>query len=173
MSGGAPTSLSVCVREHVACVRIAGRANFTSSVDFKKLLQQLQGDGCTEIVLDLTECLLMDSTFLGVLAGAGMKCDSARQEGRPCLIELFHPPERILELLDNLGVLQLFTILDHAPQLGAFEQVDEGRASRVELNRTCWEAHKNLMNTSADNERRFRDAAEFFEKNLRKEEGKE
>jgi hypothetical protein len=29
------------------------------------------------------------------------------------------------------------------------------------------------MNTSPDNERRFKDATEFFEKNLRKEEGKE
>jgi anti-sigma B factor antagonist len=173
MSGGAPTSLSVCVRDHLACVRIAGRANFTSSVDFKKLLQQLQTDGCTEIVLDLTDCSLMDSTFLGVLAGAGMKADTARLAGQPCVIELFHPTERIIELLDNLGVLNLFTILDDAPQLGAFQRVDEGRASRLELNRTCLEAHKTLMNTSPDNERRFKDATEFFEKNLRKEEGKE
>ena len=173
MNGGAPTSLSVCVRDHVACVRIAGRANFTSSVDFKKVLQQLQQDGCTEIVLDLTECSLMDSTFLGVLAGAGMKCDNARREGNRCVIELFHPTERILELLDNLGVLSLFTILQEAPQLGAFQRIDECPATRLELNRTCLEAHKTLMNTSPDNERRFKDATEFFEKNLRKEEGKE
>ncbi len=173
MSGGAPTSLSVCVRDQLACVRIAGRANFTSSVDFKKLLQQLQQDGCTEIVLDLTKCSLMDSTFLGVLAGAGMKCDAARQEGRHCLIELFHPAERILELLDNLGVLNLFTILNDAPQLDVFHRVEEGNTTRLELNRTCFEAHKTLMNTSPDNERRFKDATEFFEQNLRKEEGEE
>jgi anti-anti-sigma factor len=154
-------------------VRIAGRANFTSSVDFKKLLHQLQEDGCTEIVLDLTDCSLMDSTFLGVLAGAGMKADNARQEGRRCVIELYHPTERIIELLDNLGVLGLFTILKDAPQLGAFERVGESRTSRIELNRTCFEAHKALMNTSPDNERRFKDATEFFEKNLRDEEGKE
>src|SRR6185295_15660024 len=84
MNGGAPTSLSVCVHDHAACVRIAGRANFTSSVDFKKLLQQLQEDGCTEIGLDLTDCVLMDSTFLGVLASAGTKCDAARQAGGQC-----------------------------------------------------------------------------------------
>lgn len=165
--------MSVCVRDHIACVRVAGRANFTSSVDFKKLLQQLQEDGCTEIVLDLTECSLMDSTFLGVLAGAAMKCDASRQNGQQCLIELFHPTERILESLENLDVLKLFTVLNDAPQLGAFQRVDEGETTRVELNRTCFEAHKTLMNTSPDNERRFKDATDFFEKNLRKEEGKE
>ena len=151
-----------------------GRASATSaSSGVGSPASRLQQDGCTEIVLDLTECSLMDSTFLGVLAGAGMKCDSARREGNRCVIELFHPTERILELLDNLGVLSLFTILQEAPQLGAFQRIDECPATRLELNRTCLEAHKTLMNTSPDNERRFKDATEFFEKNLRKEEGKE
>jgi len=168
-----PTSLSVCVRDAIACVRVNGRANFTSSVDFKKLIQQLQEDGCTEIVLDLTECSLMDSTFLGVLAGAAMKCDAPRQNGPRCVIELFHPAERILESLENLDVLKLFTVLTDAPQLGAFERVSEGETTRVELNRTCLEAHKALMKTNPDNERRFKDATDFFEQNLRKEERKE
>lgn len=172
MNGGVPTSLSVCVHDHVACVRIAGRANFTSSVDFKKLLQQLQEDGCTEIDLDLTDCVLMDSTFLGVLANAGAKCDATRQSGGQCVIKLFHPSERVLELLDNLGVLGLFTILEDPPQTGAFKRVDGGNTTRVELNRTCFEAHQALMNTSDDNARRFKDATDFFEKNLREDEGK-
>lgn len=171
MNGG-PTSLSVCVRDRIACVRVTGRANFTSSVDFRKLLEQLQEDGCTEIVLDLTECTLMDSTFLGVLAGAAMKCDGPQCNGQRCLIELFHPSERVLESLANLDVLKLFSILDDAPELGAFRRVDEGETTRIELNRTCFEAHKTLMNTSPENVRRFKDATDFFEKNLRDEEGK-
>ena len=171
MNGGSPTSLSVCVRDHIACVRVGGRATFSASVDFKKLLLQLQADGCTEIILDLKECTLMDSTFLGVLAGAAMKCDTARQNGSKNTIELFQPTERILELLDNLGVLPLFTVLTDAPQLGAFQRVTDGNATRGELNRACFEAHKTLMNMGPDNERRFKDATEFFEKNLREEEG--
>ena len=169
---GAPTSLSVCVREHVACVRIAGRANFTISPDFKKLLQQLQGDGVHEIILDLTECSIMDSTFLGVVASAGMKCDAARMAGGHGIIKLYRPNERVQELLDNLDVLNLFTLLQEAPKMGCFEQVDEGETTKVELNRTCLEAHQTLMNTSPENERRFKDATEFFEKNLRDEERK-
>jgi len=173
MNGGTPTSLSVCVRDHVACVRVGGRATFSASVDFKKLLLQLQADGCTEIILDLKECTLMDSTFLGVLAGAAMKCDTARQNGSKNSIKLFQPSERILELLDNLGVLPLFTVLTDAPKLDSFQRVNDGKATRVELNRACFEAHKTLMNMGPDNERRFKDATEFFEKNLREDEGKE
>ena len=104
MNNGSETTLSVCVRDHTACVRVAGRANFTSSVDFKRLVQQLQDDGCSEIVLDLRECRLMDSTFLGVLAGIGTRCDETRTQGKRCLVELYQPSERVAELLDNLGV---------------------------------------------------------------------
>ena len=167
MNNGAATTMSVCVRERSACVRIAGRANFTSSVDFKHLVQQLQDDGCDEIVLDLRECRLMDSTFLGVLASVGGKCETKRAAGQKCVVELFQPSERVTELLDNLGVLNLFTIIQDTPPFECFQPVQERNASKAELNRTCYEAHQRLMETSPENERRFKDATQFFEKNLR------
>jgi anti-sigma B factor antagonist len=166
MNNGAATTLSVCVRDHAACIRVSGRANFTSSVDFKRLIQQLQDDGCREIILDLRECRLMDSTFLGVLAGIGSRCDESRTKGQACVVELFQPSERVSELLDNLGVLQLFTIISETPAFESFEPVKEGQTSKVELNRTCYEAHERLMKTNPENERRFRDATDFFRKNL-------
>jgi anti-sigma B factor antagonist len=166
MNNGTATTLSVCVRDHAACVRIAGRANFASSVDFKRLVLQLQQDGCDEIILDLRECRLMDSTFLGVLAGLGARADESRARGRACVVELFRPSDRVTELLDNLGVLQLFTIIQEAAAFDSFEPVKEGDASKTELNRTCYEAHERLMQTSPENERRFKDATEFFKKNL-------
>lgn len=166
MNNGAATTLSVCVREHAACVRISGRANFTSSVDFKRLIQQLQDDGCHEIILDLRDCRLMDSTFLGVLAGIGARCDESRAQGKACVVELFQPSEKVSELLDNLGVLPLFKIVDQAPAFESFEPVKEGQTSKRELNRTCYEAHERLMKTNPENERRFRDATDFFRKNL-------
>ena len=77
----------VMVGEQFACIRIIGRANFTSSVDFKTLVNELRQKGCNCFVLDLSECVLMDSTFLGVLAGFGLKLsggngDQARQRHR-------------------------------------------------------------------------------------------
>jgi anti-sigma B factor antagonist len=173
MNNGAMTTLSVCVREHAACVRITGRANFTSSVDFKRLIQQLQKDGCDEIVLDLRECRLMDSTFLGVLAAIGARCDEERTQGHSCIVELFQPSERVSELLDNLGVLHLFTVIHETPPFECFEPIEESQTSKAELNRTCYEAHKKLMQTSPENERRFKDATAFFEKNLGDSNGKE
>jgi anti-anti-sigma factor len=173
MSEGTPTSLSVCVRDHVACVRVAGQAKFRAATDFKNLLLELQKDGCTEIVLDLTQCPLMDSTFLGVMTVMARKCEALKKENHPCVLKLYHPSERILEALANFEILGSFTVLEDPPQFGAFKRVENGNVSRVEMTRTCYEAHKELMNMSEDNARRFRDATEFFEKNLQEEEGKE
>ncbi|HEY0550710.1 MAG TPA: STAS domain-containing protein, partial [Verrucomicrobiae bacterium] len=139
---------------------------------FKNLLLQLQKDGCVDIVLDLTQCSLMDSTFLGVITAVARRFDAARKEGKPCTIKLYHPADRVLEALANLDMLRLFTVITDPPQATAFERVENGQASRVEMNRTCLEAHKALMKISEENERRFKDATEFFEKNLREEEDK-
>ena len=97
--------LLVLVGQKFACVKIIGRANFTSSIDFKILINELQQKGYTFFVLDLSECVLMDSTFLGVLAGFGLKMTGAQGNGTHKL-ELLNPNPRITDLLENLGVLE-------------------------------------------------------------------
>ena len=171
MSEGAQTSLSVCVRDNAACVRVTGRAKFNSATDFKRLIEQLQRDGCTELVIDLGQCSVMDSTFLGIMNAAGRKCEAARRAGRSCEIKLLHAPECVLESLANFEALQFFSVVKEAPAFGLFKRVDESGSTRLDVNRTCYEAHRSLMENSVDNQRRFRDATEFFKKGLEEEEG--
>ena len=83
--------MSVLVGERFACVKISGRANFNSSIDFKTLLSELRAKGYTYFVLELSECALMDSTFLGVLAGFGLKMMSPQNDGEDRQIELLNP----------------------------------------------------------------------------------
>ena len=98
--------MSVAVVDHTAFVKIPGRANFTSSIDFKTLLNELREKGYHYFVLELSECVLMDSTFLGVLAGFGLKLSQPQDGQRPGSIELLNPTPRVTELLENLGVLR-------------------------------------------------------------------
>src|SRR5437867_7339961 len=98
----------VFVGERFCCIKIIGWANFNSSLDFKALVSDLRQRGCHYFLLDLSECSLMDSTFLGVLAGFGMKMRQTQPDSREGAIELLNPNTRISELLDDLGVLHLF-----------------------------------------------------------------
>src|SRR6267142_6868375 len=100
-------NLSVFVGKNFACVKIAGRANFSFSPDYKTLLAELVQKGYGHFIIDLSECVLMDSTFLGILSGFGLKLNPASGAGQPG-IELLNSNTRVTELLETLGVLHLF-----------------------------------------------------------------
>ena len=161
--------MQVSIGEKCAFVQINGRANFTSSVDFKALLDQLLQKGYTCFILDLTECVLMDSTFLGVLAGFGLKLNSPQSDKVERSIRLFNPNGRISELLENLGVLHLFKITEGETNAPAnATDVKSTNATREEVTRTCLEAHKTLMNVNPDNVTRFKDVAAFLAEDLKR-----
>ena len=168
MSTG-PAKLSVLVGEQFACIRISGRANFSSSIDFKTLVNELRARGYSYFVLDLTECVLMDSTFLGVLAGFGLKMQATQNEA--AAIELRNANERITELLENLGVLHLFTLVQGPCKLqGAPEEVCSSRAkpSKEEVTRACLEAHETLMAINPQNTAKFKEVTAFLSEDLKK-----
>lgn len=161
--------MQVCIDDKSAFVRINGRANFTSSVDFKALLDQLLQKGYTCFVLDLTECTLMDSTFLGVLAGFGLKLNSPQPDKVERTIRLFNPNGRISELLENLGVLHLFQVTEGETNTPATaSEVKSSNPSREEVTRTCLEAHKTLMNIKPENVTRFKDVTAFLAEDLKR-----
>jgi anti-anti-sigma regulatory factor len=166
-----PAKMLVLVGEKFACVKIVGRANFASSIDFRTLITGLQQKGYTYFVLDLSECLLMDSTFLGVLAGFGLKMSSARGIQGGSAIELFNPNARITELLENLGVLHLFKLAQGCvPVPGQAEAVTHTPAtpSKEDVTRACLEAHQTLMQINPENAARFKEVAQFLAEDLQK-----
>jgi anti-sigma B factor antagonist len=161
--------LSVLVGRNFACVKIAGRANFMSSPDFKTLLGELNRKGYSHFIVDLSECVLMDSTFLGVLAGFGLKTNPGCATGK-CEVELANPNARIFELLENLGVLPLFKITTGAVQLPDDAKVsapDPVNPTQEQITRTCLEAHKTLMAVNPENAARFKDVTQFLAEDLK------
>ncbi len=153
----------------MACVRVTGRANFTTSVDFKKLMRQLQESGCRTVVLDLTECVLMDSTFLGVLANEGQQRAVQQAGGAKPGLELVNPNQRIRDLIDNLGVTHLFQVIHCDLSKEEFKAVEPAAGTtREEITRTCLEAHQALMALNPANVSKFRDVAQYFADTLQK-----
>jgi anti-sigma B factor antagonist len=159
------------VGEGYACIRIIGRANFTASVDFKALGDELEGKGCKCLVLDLSECVLMDSTFLGVLAGLGLKLSSGKGDKARRGVELFNPGPRIVELLETLGVLHLFQVTQGSiTPPGPTQPVEHTPAepSKAEVARTCIEAHQTLMDLNPANAAKFKDVAQFLAEGMKR-----
>jgi anti-anti-sigma factor len=162
-------NLSVCVGKNFACIKIVGRANFSSSPDFKTLLDELAQKGFQRFIVDLSECLLMDSTFLGVLAGFGLK-HNPKGTSNDSSLELFNASPRVAELLDNLGAVHLFKMTTGTLQLAGDVQVctpEPIHPSHEQITRTSLEAHQTLMGMSAENVARFKDVAQFLAEDLK------
>lgn len=165
-----PANLQVWVGDEVVCVRIAGRAGFQCSVDFRTLLTTLWQQGRTRFILDLTECQLMDSTFLGVLAGLGLRFGGERNGNGQATLELLNPSSRVADLLDNLGILHLFKLLKgEAPAADRMSQIQHPACNpdKKEISRTCLEAHKLLMKINPNNVPKFKDVTRFLEEDLK------
>jgi anti-anti-sigma regulatory factor len=162
-----PTArLLVLTGQRFVCIKIIGRATLHLSLEFRELLAELLARGYACFVFDLSECVLMDSTFLGILAGFGLKL---RRDGPVADATLLNPNERVLELLESLGLTELFRVAHgsitppepvetHAPACTP--------ASREELARACLEAHETLMSLKPENVARFKDVARFLAEDL-------
>ncbi len=164
----AAAKLLVLVGEQFACVKIIGRANFNSSIDFKTLLNELLQKGYRYFVLELSECLLMDSTFLGVLAGFGLKLN--RNADQPS-IELLNANTRITELLENLGVLHLFKLNQgplQVPNDAEMRAASPQNPSREEVTRACLEAHQTLTEINPANLSKFKEVTQFLADDLKR-----
>lgn len=165
-----PANLMVLTGDRFACVKVTGRATFTQAVDFKALLAGLEARGYPCIVIELSECSLMDSTFLGVLAALAARLNVANGECETRAIELRHANARLVDLLESLGVLHLF-------KMGHEETVDSGyqtvatdacRQSREDLIQASLEAHEALMQLNPDNVGKFKEVAKFLKDDLKK-----
>jgi anti-sigma B factor antagonist len=162
--------LLVLVGEKFSCIKIIGRANFNSSVDFKTLVSELRQKGYSYFVLDLSECLLMDSTFLGVLTGLGLKFGPGKNDCCDSGVELLNANPRITDLLENLCVLHLFKLSSGpltAPEGTETRTHTPLNPSKEEVTRACLEAHKTLMEANPQNVGRFKEVTQFLAEDLK------
>ena len=149
--------------EH-AVVRITGRANCLSSVPFKRVVNGLIVRGNRNFTLDLSDCQLMDSTFLGVLVGLNRTLAQSEVAGR---FSLYRPTESVCVLLDNLGILELFSTIESLGQAVDVDSVESsGPEDKIELIRTSLEAHRILIDANSENEVKFKEVTRFLEEDL-------
>ena len=67
------SSIQVGVNGPVVWVRVAGRGSFLESGSLKEFGREMVNRGYREFVFDLEECAMMDSTFMGTMAGMALR----------------------------------------------------------------------------------------------------
>lgn len=143
-------------------VRIDGRASFQNSGCLRDFITEMLARGKTRFILDFQHCASMDSTFLGVLAGAAIELRKTTPEGS---IVMSRVAQRNLELMRNLGLHRLLTI-DAGDFSLSFQKCDTPletkKCSEVENARMVLEAHEHLVSADEANRTKFQDVLAFL-----------
>jgi len=162
--------------DDTVCIKLEGQANFGSSETFKKVINESGSGGAKRFIIDLSGCVNMDSTFLGMLSGLGRNWSDKDTPPEERAIELLNPTERVADLIDNLGVSDLFRIVrgQDPDNIDYCETIEAGPGEcKLELSKHCLEAHKILMELNPENVARFKDVTKYFEDEVKKASAKD
>ena len=153
------SSIQVGVNGPAVWVRVEGKGSFLNSGNLKEFAQEMVNRGYREFVIDLQNCAMMDSTFMGTMAGVALRL---KELGHGHL-HVVHCGLRSRELLSGLGLDQIFSIHSNgstAPDcesLGAAAAPPVEEAAKKEQAKTMLEAHEALCEASPENFTRFKD----------------
>lgn len=169
--------IQVAIQVPLAFIRVVGRGSFKISASLKEFALHALDAGCRRVVLDMTECVGMDSTFMGVLAGLAFRLRGV-PEGRIVIVNL---NARTRGLLATLGLDEAVethmagaTPADLEPLLargGPLTELPAEERGQAETARTMLEAHENLVRLSPENLPKFKDVLTFLREDLKKSGG--
>jgi anti-sigma B factor antagonist len=156
------SSIQVGVSGPAVWVRVEGKGSFLNSGNFKQFAREMVDRGYREFVVDLVDCVMMDSTFMGTMAGLALRLKELGQGH----LRVVHCGERSRQSLSGLGLDQLFQISSngaHAPECGALATKNLGKKEQA---KEMLAAHEALCEAAPENLLRFKDVLDYLKQDL-------
>jgi anti-anti-sigma regulatory factor len=148
--------------DRIVWIRVEGNGSSAESTAMRDFAKETIRRGAREFIVDLRNCPVMDSTFMGTLAGISLWL---RELGEGYLF-LVNLNERNAESLCSLGLDRLFNVRVRATK-------GDGQALRLPLKvdrtarvQTMLEAHEALIKAAPENLPKFKDVIQYLEEEL-------
>ena len=164
-----PSSILVGTTNKIVWIKVEGKGSFLNSAGVKEFSKEMVNRGHREFVVDLRNCPVMDSTFMGTLAMIALRL---REIGHGNL-HVINLNERNHDLLTNLGLDQLFSmdvcgVKDAGSAAGnPLEPAAPNHSNQAE---TMLEAHEALVEADPENLTKFKDVLEYLKQDLHRAE---
>ena len=161
--------------EQVVWIRVEGKGSFQNSPELREFANCVIRRGARRVVVDLENCPVMDSTFMGTLVGiANMLDEVAGEDGS---LDVINANERNVQLVQSLGLDHLFTLDTTgeswpavrgaiSSQAAESEELDHITLDKKGSAELMLDAHQTLSDADESNVHRFRDVIEFLKKDL-------
>ena len=138
-----------------------------NSSGLKEFAREMVNRGYREFVVDLKNCPVMDSTFMGTLAGIALRLREIGQGN----LHVTNLNDRNNDLLRNLGLDQLFAIdlcgIKESDASAKSRSIDSpAESDRVAQAQTMLEAHEALVEVAPENLTKFKDVLDYLKQDL-------
>jgi anti-sigma B factor antagonist len=171
-SGNNHDNITAAFIDQTAVIRVEGRGSFRISPPMKQFIHQVINTRSAErIIVDMSDCTGMDSTFMGVLAGLACYIKS-----KPDFqFKLINLSEKNKKLLITLGVDR---VVDYSlsttgedeellsKQTSGTQTLEPDFSNKLEAAKTTLEAHKTLVDINPDNYDKFKSVLEFLQNDV-------
>jgi anti-sigma B factor antagonist len=126
--------------------------------------------GYREFVVDLENCAMMDSTFMGTMAGVALRL---KELGHGTL-HVVHCGQRSRDLLTGLGLDQIFSIHSNGAAAPDCETLSSGTpadpgAVKQQQAQQMLDAHQALVQAAPENFSKFKDVLDYLKQDLQHE----
>ncbi|HSI85469.1 MAG: STAS domain-containing protein [Candidatus Methylacidiphilales bacterium] len=156
------SKILVAREEGQGFIHVVGRGSFQNANAVKTFYLQMLTRGVHQWTVDLEECTYLDSTFLGTLAGLGMKL--REHQGKVKIVKV---TPRNMELFQNLGLDRILSINAPAPaEPKKMDELEAGSPTKRESGLNMLEAHTNLINLDPRNTPKFKDVVAYLKEDL-------
>lgn len=151
-------------------IRVVGRGTFQNSHQIKKYLLEKIEQGCSGIVIDLAECLSMDSTFMGIITGLSIKMKGLGHEQ----IVVTNINAHNMRLLETLGLNRFIEIKEKYEFDNALKW-DILKAESVDkftITKHMLDAHEQLIETGGTAAEQFKNVEQLLKEDIERQKQK-
>lgn len=165
------SSIQVGVNGDAVWVKVEGKGSFLNSGNLKEFTREMVNRGYREFVVDLENCAMMDSTFMGTMAGVALRL---KELGHGHL-HVVHCGERSRSLLMGLGLDQIFDIHSNGTASPQCKLLQQEKASgsptdeKKQVSADMFDAHQALCDAVPQNFSRFKDVLDYLKQDLKHE----
>ncbi len=151
-------------------MKVEGKGSFLNSGNLKEFTSEMVRRGHREFVFDLENCAMMDSTFMGTMAGVALRL---KELGHGHL-HVIHCGQRSRDLLSGLGLDQIFSIHANGASEPEWEELTgpaeaSPSAQKQKQAQEMLDAHEALCEAAPENLARFKDVLEYLKQDLHQE----
>jgi len=160
-------NLTAAYAEQTAVIRVEGRGSFKISPPMKQFIHKaIDAHSAERILIDMADCIGMDSTFMGVVAGIACYIKS-----KPDVqFKLINLSEKNKKLLVTLGVdrvvdYSLSTTGNEKDLIATLdgEALEPHFTDKLEAATTSLDAHQTLVDINPENYGKFKSVVELLQ----------